>query len=66
MKIINLGEGELKMSNLWPNVFCKSIKETLEINRQSKKTERLSHSPTPFTSSGRIPGCWSWTLALPY
>ena len=54
MEIINLGEGELKMSNLWPNVFCKSIKETLklEINRQSKKTERLSHSPTPFTSSG--------------
>ena len=46
--------------------FCKSIKENhkLEINRQSKKTWRLSHySPTPFISSGWIPGCWSWTPA---
>ena len=23
IQIINLGEGELKMSNLWPNVFVK-------------------------------------------
>jgi len=37
MEIINLREEELKMSNFWPNVFCKIIKENLklEINRQS-------------------------------
>ena len=37
MEIINLGEGKLKMSNLWPNVFVKVLKENLklEINGQS-------------------------------
>ena len=47
--------------------FCKSIKENLklEINMQSKKTERLLRfSPTPPIPSGRFPGCWSWTLAI--
>ena len=49
MEIINLREGELKMSNLCPNVFCKSLKENLklEINRQSKENgEAVSFTNT--------------------
>ena len=31
VEIINLGEGELKMSNLWPNAFVKVSKRILNL-----------------------------------
>ena len=68
MEIINLGEGKRKMLNLWPNVFCKSIKDNLKlgINRQSIENWKAVSLANTVISSGWIPGSWSWTPALQY
>ena len=68
MEIINLGEGKRKMLNLWPNVFCESIKDNLKlgINRQSIENWKAVSLANTVISSGWIPGSWSWTPALQY